>query len=117
MPPSRRWGRQPDRSCLSPTSRGAAQASAAHNIIAQTGADAFRIERETPYSTNYSEVAYGDAKTEADTNARPPIKNPPASLAEYDKSILCYSIWLAYHNLIFFQMKLRIRVLNKIEYL
>lgn len=99
------------------TSRGAAQASAAHNIIAQTGADAFRIERETPYSTNYSEVAYGDAKTEADTNARPPIKNPPASLAEYDKSILCYSIWLAYHNLIFFQMKLRIRVLNTIEYL
>lgn len=52
----------------------------AQNIIAQAGADAFRIERETPYSTNYSEVAYGDAKTEADTNARPPIKNPPASL-------------------------------------
>lgn len=63
------------------------------NIIAQTGADAFRIERETPYSTNYSEVAYGDAKTEADTNARPPIKNPPASLAEYGKIILCYPIW------------------------
>lgn len=52
----------------------------AQNIIAQAGADAFRIERETPYSTNYSEVAYGDAKTEADTNARSPIKNLPASL-------------------------------------
>lgn len=65
----------------------------AQNIIAQTGADAFRIERETPYSTDYNEVAYGEAKTEADTNARPAIKNPPASLAEYDKIILCYPIW------------------------
>lgn len=65
----------------------------AQNIIAQTGADAFRIERETPYSTDYSEVAYGEAKTEADTNARSAIKNPPASLAEYDKIILCYPIW------------------------
>lgn len=65
----------------------------AQNIIAQTGADAFRIERATPYSTNYNEVAYGEAKTEADTNARPPIKNSPASLAEYDKIILCYPIW------------------------
>lgn len=65
----------------------------AQNIIEQTGADAFRIERETPYSTNYNEVAYGEAKTEADTNARPPIKNPPESLAEYDKIILCYPIW------------------------
>lgn len=65
----------------------------AQNIISQTGADSFRIERETPYSTDYSTVAYGDAKTEADTNARPPIKEPLASVAEYDKIILCYPIW------------------------
>lgn len=65
----------------------------AQNIIAQTGADSFRIERETPYSTDYTETAYGDTKTEADNNARPPIKNPLASVAQYDKIILCYPIW------------------------
>lgn len=65
----------------------------AQNIIAQTGADSFRIERETPYSTDYTETAYGDAQVEAETNARPPIKNPPASIAQYDKIVLCYPIW------------------------
>lgn len=65
----------------------------AQNIIAQTGADSFRIERETPYSTDYNTVAYGEAQTEAQTNARPPIKNPPASVAQYDKIVLCYPIW------------------------
>lgn len=65
----------------------------AQNIISQTGADSFRIERETPYSTDYNETAYGDAKTEADTNARPPLKDPLASVAQYDKIVLCYPIW------------------------
>lgn len=65
----------------------------AQNIIAQTGADAFRIERETPYSTDYNETAYGDAQVEAETNARPPIKNPLASVAQYDRIVLCYPIW------------------------
>lgn len=65
----------------------------AQTIINQTGADAFRIERETPYSTDYNETAYGDAKTEADTNARPPIKAPLAPVAQYDKIVLCYPIW------------------------
>lgn len=65
----------------------------AQNIINQTGADSFRIERETPYSTNYNEVAYGEAQTEAETNARPPIKDPLQSISQYDKIILCYPIW------------------------
>lgn len=65
----------------------------AQNIIAQTGADSFRIEREVPYSTNYNEVAYGEAKTEAETNARPQIKDPLVSVAQYDKIVLCYPIW------------------------
>lgn len=65
----------------------------AKNIIAQTGADSFRIEREIPYSTDYNTVAYGDAQTEAETNARPSIKNPLASVAEYEKIVLCYPIW------------------------
>ena len=65
----------------------------AQNIIGQTGADSFRIERETPYSTDYNETAYGDAKEEADANARPPIKAPLDSVAQYDKIVLCYPIW------------------------
>ena len=65
----------------------------ANNIIEQTGADSFRIERETPYSDNYNEVAYGEAKDEADNNARPPIKDPLSSVEQYDRVVLCYPIW------------------------
>ena len=65
----------------------------AQNIIKQTGADSFRIERETPYSDDYTTVAYGEAKDEADSNARPPLKNPLDSVAAYDKIVLCYPIW------------------------
>ena len=65
----------------------------AQNIIRQTGADSFRIERETPYSDDYNTVAYGEAKDEADNNARPPLKDPLESVASYDKIILCYPIW------------------------
>ena len=38
-------------------------------------------------------MAYGDAKDEADNNARPPIKEPLASVAEYGRIIICYPIW------------------------
>ena len=65
----------------------------AKNIIEQTGADSFRIEREIPYSSDYQTTAYGDAKTEADTNARPAIKDPLQSVAQNDKIIVCYPIW------------------------
>ena len=33
------------------------------------------------------------AGTEAETNARPAIKNAPESIAQYDKIVLCYPIW------------------------
>lgn len=65
----------------------------ANNIISQTGADSFRIERAVPYSSDYQTTAYGDAMTEAQNNARPAIKDPLASVAQYDKIILCYPIW------------------------
>ena len=65
----------------------------ANNIISQTGADSFRIERAVPYSSDYQTTAYGDAMTEAQTNARLAIKDPLASVAQYDKIILCYPIW------------------------
>lgn len=65
----------------------------AKNIIAQTGADSFRIERKTPYSNDYTTLAYGEAQEEAQNNARPAIKNPLKSIAQYDKIVLCYPIW------------------------
>lgn len=65
----------------------------AQNIIANTGADAYRIERETPYSDDYNTVAYGDAKDEADSNARPPLKNEIDTIDGYTQIVLCYPIW------------------------
>lgn len=70
------------------TSQKQAEAVAAH-----TGGELYRIERETPYSTDYNTVAYGEAKDEADANARPPIKDPLSSISAYDKVVLCYPIW------------------------
>lgn len=64
----------------------------AKNIISQTNADSFQIERETPYSDDYNTVEYGEAKEEADNNARPPIE-PLVSMEQYDKIVLCYPIW------------------------
>ena len=55
----------------------------------------YRIERETPYSNDYNTVAYGEAKDEADSNARPPVKNPLSEkeMSEYDIIIVMYPIW------------------------
>lgn len=58
-------------------------------------ADTYRIERETPYSTDYNTVAYGEAKEEADSNARPPVKDPlpEQTVSGYDAIIVMYPIW------------------------
>ena len=55
----------------------------------------FQIERNTPYSDDYTTVAYGEAKDEADNNARPPLKNPltAAQMSAYDTIIIMYPIW------------------------
>lgn len=65
----------------------------AEAVAAQTGGELYRIERETPYSTDYNTVAYGEAKDEADANARPPLKDPLSSVSDYNKIVLCYPIW------------------------
>ncbi|MDE6605023.1 MAG: hypothetical protein K2K85_03255 [Clostridia bacterium] len=55
----------------------------------------YKIERSTPYSDDYTTVAYGEAKDEADNNARPPLKNPltAAQMSNYDTIIIMYPIW------------------------
>ncbi|MBQ8086823.1 MAG: hypothetical protein IJ234_00155, partial [Clostridia bacterium] len=43
----------------------------AREIAQKTGGDLFRIERETPYSSDYNICAYTEAKEEADKHLRP----------------------------------------------
>ena len=66
--------------------------SEAELIQKKTGGTLFEIVREKPYPEDYTECTEV-AKKEMEDNARPPIKNPPESLDEYDKIVVCYPIW------------------------
>lgn len=61
-------------------------------IQEKTGGTLFEIAREEAYPEDYTECTEV-AKKETDDNARPAIKNPLESVAEYDKIVLCYPIW------------------------
>lgn len=61
-------------------------------IQEKTGGTLFEIEREEAYPEDYTECTEV-AKKETDDNARPTIKNPLESVAEYNKIVLCYPIW------------------------
>ena len=65
----------------------------AREIAAKTGGDLFRIERETPYSTDYNTCAYTEAKDEADKHLRPAIVGPLPDIAQYDTIIVAFPIW------------------------
>lgn len=60
-------------------------------IQANTGADVFRIEPETPYTLNHK-LLVPQAKRELETNARPAIKGG-ISLGNYDTIFLGYPNW------------------------
>ena len=63
----------------------------AKNIAEQTGGDLYRIEAKDAYAPGYGD---GDrAKEEWQKDLRPEIKNPPESMDDYDRIILCYPIW------------------------
>ena len=66
--------------------------SEAELIQEKTGGTIFEIVREEPYPEDYTECTEV-AKKEKEDNERPAIKNPPESLAEYDKIVVCYPIW------------------------
>ena len=64
----------------------------ANTIADKTGGEMFEIVPVTPYPTEYTpctEVAL----EERDSNARPEIKNLPASIEEYDTILIGYPIW------------------------
>ena len=68
-------------------------------IAEQTGGDLYEIQPETPYPTDYNEC--GDvALEERDSDARPAIAKLPDSIDQYDRILIGYPIWLAYHKLI-----------------
>jgi flavodoxin len=65
----------------------------AEKLAKKTSGDLFRIERETPYSTDYHTCAYKEAKEEADKHLRPAIKEPLPDLTAYDAVIIASPIW------------------------
>lgn len=65
----------------------------AEEIQRQTGADIFRIEPVTPYSTNYNTVAYTEAYNEREESARPAVKDTIRNLDDYDYIFIGTPVW------------------------
>ena len=65
----------------------------AERIAWKTHGTLFRIEREVPYSPDYSTCAYREAKEEADKQLRPAIKGSLPDIADYDAVIIAFPIW------------------------
>lgn len=66
--------------------------SEAELIQEKTGGTLFEIVREEAYPEDYTECTEV-AKKEKEENARPSIKNPPETVSEYAKIVVCYPIW------------------------
>lgn len=63
----------------------------AKNIAEQTGGKLYRIEAEEAYAAGYGDADRAEEEWKKDQ--RPAIKNPPSSMKDYDRIILCYPIW------------------------
>lgn len=65
----------------------------AEEIQQQTGADMFRIEPVTPYSTDYNTVANITSVEERRSGARPAIKDTIRNLDDYDYIFIGTPVW------------------------
>ena len=65
---------------------------AAMLISEYTGADIYRIEPKTPYTTNHSDLV-SQAKEEQNKNVRPEIKNKISNFDDYNIIYVGYPIW------------------------
>lgn len=65
---------------------------AAMLIAENTGAEIYRIEPKTPYTTNHSDLV-SQAKEEQNGNVRPEIKNKISNFDDYDIIYVGYPIW------------------------
>lgn len=64
----------------------------AYVIQENTGADIFRIEPKTPYTTNHDDLV-DLAKEEQNNNARPELKSNVENLDQYDTIFIGYPNW------------------------
>lgn len=64
----------------------------AKHIVEQTGANLFRIERTTPYPTDYDACADA-AKAEVDSKTYPAIKALPENFDQYNTVIVAVPVW------------------------
>ncbi len=55
--------------------------------------DVVRIERKNPYSTDYNQCAYVEAKEEVDKRIHPEIQKLNVSFNQYDRILLFFPIW------------------------
>lgn len=55
--------------------------------------DIFRIERMTPYSDDYHQCAYVEAKEEVEKHIYPTIKKANTDFFDYDIILLFFPIW------------------------
>lgn len=55
--------------------------------------DVIRIEREIPYSSDYNQCAYVEAREEVNKHIHPAIKKIDADLNSYDEILLFVPIW------------------------
>ncbi|MDE6401114.1 MAG: hypothetical protein K2L54_00705, partial [Clostridiales bacterium] len=68
----------------------------ANRIAEQTKGDVVKIEAAVPYTGSYNDVAYGRAKEEHDTNARPEVAAATydaIDINKYDTVFVGYPIW------------------------
>lgn len=65
----------------------------ANRIVELTGATMYEIQPATPYTSNYTELAYTVARNELDTNARPALKDKEAPIADYDYIFIGCPVW------------------------
>ena len=63
------------------------------DINKETKFDVVRLERKIPYSKDYDECAYVEAKEEIDKHIHPEIKPLNVNFDDYDKILLFFPIW------------------------
>ena len=65
----------------------------AEEIAKELNIDIVRLERKVPYSRDYNECAYVEAKEEVDRSIHPEIKELNVNFESYDKILLFFPIW------------------------
>lgn len=65
----------------------------ANNLAKELGIETVKIERAVPYSEDYNECAYVEAKEEVKTKNHPQIRPINVDFANYDNILVFFPIW------------------------